>query len=140
MATSVQTILNRRTIDLEKELQTEEFQKYKSSARQSRYTRQSRMTSRATTKTGGNMGGKKTTLWDKGQTHPYIFICTTLWHEEDFEMKTLLRYVSKLLRHARKKEEQNDPNMYNLEMHIFFDNVFEKHTREKVLPVVIQFS
>ena len=68
---------------------------------------------------------------DKGQSKPYIYICTTLWHEEEVEMMTLMRSVSKLLRHARRREENpEDDNNYNIEMHIFFDNVFEKKKRE----------
>ena len=67
----------------------------------------------------------------KGQSKPYIYICTTLWHEEEVEMMTLMRSVSKLLRHARRREENpEDDNNYNIEMHIFFDNVFEKKKRE----------
>ena len=68
---------------------------------------------------------------NKGQSKPYIYICTTLWHEEEVEMMTLMRSVSKLLRHARRREENpEDDNNYNIEMHIFFDNVFEKKKRE----------
>jgi len=78
LATSVFTLLNRRTIDLEKELQSEEFSKYKSSARQSRYTRATgRITGRATTKTGA-MGGKKTTIWDQGRVLKHISFLKTL--------------------------------------------------------------
>ena len=46
-------------------------------------------------------------------------------------MATLLRSVTKLLRHAKKKLEKNDPTSYSLEMHIFFDNVFEKRDIDK---------
>ena len=62
-----------------------------------------------------------------------IYICTTLWHEEDFEMATLIRSVLKLMKHAklRKEKAQNaknfdDNDYFNLEMHIFFDNVFDE--------------
>ena len=34
---------------------------------------------------------ERSTRWFKGQQVPMIFICTTLWHEEDFEMATLIR-------------------------------------------------
>lgn len=43
-------------------------------------------------------------------------------------MQTLMRSVSKLLRHADRRRERDDS--YNIEMHIFFDNVFEKKKRE----------
>ena len=33
----------------------------------------------------------KSTKWYNGQKVPMIYICTTLWHEEDFEMATLIR-------------------------------------------------
>ena len=69
----------------------------------------------------------------KGQQIPMIYICTTLWHEEDFEMATLIRSVLKLMKHAklRKEKAQNaenfdDNDYFNLEMHIFFDNVFDE--------------
>ena len=45
-------------------------------------------------------------------------------------MKTLMRSVTKLLRHARNREEKQWENNYDLEMHIFFDNVFEKKKRQ----------
>ena len=45
-------------------------------------------------------------------------------------MQTLMRSVSKLLRHARERENQHWDNNYDIEMHIFFDNVFEKKKRE----------
>ena len=46
-------------------------------------------------------------------------------------MATLMTSVSKLLRKARdKQKDPEDDSGYDLEMHIFFDNVFEKKKRE----------
>ena len=84
------------------------------------------------TSDGRRTESRRTKQWSKGQRNPYVFICTTLWHEEEVEMATLMTSVSKLLRKARDK--QNDPEDdtgYDLEMHIFFDNVFEKKKREQ---------
>ena len=74
----------------------------------------------------------------KGQQIPMIYICTTLWHEEDFEMATLIRSVLKLMKHAklRKEKAQNaenfdDNDYFNLEMHIFFDNVFDEQEKRQ---------
>ena len=76
--------------------------------------------------------------WYTGQKVPKIFICTTLWHEEDFEMATLVRSVLKLMKSAKEKKEKaensdkdEDYDYFDLEMHIFFDNVFEKDKKEK---------
>ena len=47
-------------------------------------------------------------------------------------MATLMTSVSKLLRKARdKQKDPEDDSGYDLEMHIFFDNVFEKKKREQ---------
>ena len=40
-----------------------------------------------------------------------------------------MRSVSKLLRHARSREQEQWNNNYDIEVHIFFDNVFEKKKR-----------
>ena len=45
-------------------------------------------------------------------------------------MRTLLRSVTRLLRHARQKLESGE-NGYDLEMHIFFDNCFETRKKNK---------
>ena len=114
MFTTVFTLLNRRTLDLEAE--DEEFNKDQIDPLSFR------------NRVGSKFITKKTSIWDKGQHRPYIFICTTLWHEEDFEMRTLLRSVTRLLRHARQKLESGE-NGYDLEMHVFFDNCFETRKR-----------
>lgn len=70
--------------------------------------------------------------WFKGQQVPKIFICTTLWHEEDFEMATLIRSTLKLIRHSQlRKEHAEDNDYYDLEMHIFFDNVFDEKEKRQ---------
>jgi len=81
---------------------------------------------------------ERSTRWFKGQQVPHIFICTTLWHEEDFEMATMIRSVLKLMKHAKLRREKaedakysEDSDFYNLEMHIFFDNVFDENEKKK---------
>ena len=71
------------------------------------------------------------------QSHePYVFICTTLWHEEPEEMETLIRTLVRLILHQRQKTEDakmRDPTeeVYEFEINIFFDNTFEsKNSRE----------
>ena len=58
-----------------------------------------------------------------------IYICTTLWHEEDNEMRTLLVSLLRLINyvHNKKKQDVQDQDRFNLEINIFFDNVFEAH-------------
>ncbi len=59
-----------------------------------------------------------------------IFICTTLWHEEDNEMRTLLVSLLRLINyvHMRKNDKSlRKQERFNLEINIFFDNVFEGH-------------
>ena len=122
IGTSTFSLLNRRSVDIIEEQESEVFNT-QFSAGSKTTTRKSTVQGRKTNKSG---------MWSKGQKNPYIFICTTLWHEEDFEMATLLRSVVKLLRHARiKKNDPNQENQYELEMHIFFDNVFVKKPKDK---------
>ena len=59
---------------------------------------------------------------------PYIFICTTLWHEERVEMETLLRTLVRLISHQTKKREklrELKKECYDFEINIFFDNTFD---------------
>ena len=46
----------------------------------------------------------KSYRWSSGQRVPLIYVCTTLWHEEDFEMGTMLRSVIKLIKYRNDKE------------------------------------
>ena len=48
----------------------------------------------------------KSYRWSSGQRVPLIYVCTTLWHEEDFEMATMLRSVIKLIKHRNAKEKR----------------------------------
>jgi len=72
---------------------------------------------------------------------PMIFICTTLWHEEDNEMRTLLTSLLRLIHYVRLRKQDTtlrQQDRFNLEINILFDNVFESHNcREnpnKTLP------
>lgn len=72
---------------------------------------------------------------------PMIFICTTLWHEEDNEMRTLVISLLRLINyvHLRKQDETlRQQDRFNLEINILFDNVFESHNcrenPQKTLP------
>jgi len=49
----------------------------------------------------------KSTRWLTGQKVPMIYICTTLWHEEDFEMATLIRSTIKLMDYANKRKKKD---------------------------------
>ena len=40
----------------------------------------------------------KTAIWNEGQTVPMIFVCTTLWHENEAEMTTLLTSLIRLIK------------------------------------------
>ena len=42
------------------------------------------------------------------ETVPMIFICTTLWHEEDNEMKTLLTSILNLIEYVNSRENDKD--------------------------------
>ncbi|XP_062596475.1 chitin synthase chs-2-like [Saccostrea cucullata] len=76
---------------------------------------------------------------------PTIYLCATMWHETELEMKTLLRSIFRLNRHqfmmAVKqhylaengiREKPND-EFYQFEAHIFFDDAF-KESKEKIKP------
>ncbi|XP_061173520.1 chitin synthase chs-2-like [Saccostrea echinata] len=76
---------------------------------------------------------------------PVIYLCATMWHETELEMKTLLRSIFRLNRHQfmmvvkqlflLEKGIRKEPNeqFYQFEAHIFFDDAF-KENREKVKP------
>ena len=44
----------------------------------------------------------------ENETVPMIFICTTLWHEEDNEMKTLLTSILNLIEYVHSRENDKD--------------------------------
>ena len=58
---------------------------------------------------------------EEGDRLSYIFICTTLWHETDEEVATLIKSLIRLISHARRKRDE-----YEFEINIFFDNAFEQ--------------
>ena len=68
---------------------------------------------------------RKTALWTTGQKVPMLFVCATLWHETFEEMSKLVGSLVRLLRHLAAKRESNASDLFNVEMHIFFDNVFD---------------
>ena len=64
------------------------------------------------------------------ETKPMIFICTTLWHEEDNEMETLIKSLLRLCQYVNRRKRDpylTSKELFNLEINIFFDNVFDEH-------------
>ena len=63
-------------------------------------------------------------LMNKFITKSKIIGCATMWHESKEEMTALLMSVLKMDKDS-KKRSQNDEDVYDWEMHIFFDNAFD---------------
>ena len=93
-----------------------------------------------------SIAGRKTSTSyydESSQTVPMLFICTTLWHEEENEMEQLTNSLVRLCCQNKESKEAAKENaklgptkfqkFYNLEIHIFFDNVFEKTGDKKQL-------
>ncbi|CBY07843.1 unnamed protein product [Oikopleura dioica] len=107
MFTSLDVILNRNTVDIE-EVETYEER-----------------VSRLTVNFDRSRTTIKTALWNKGQTIPMVFVCTTLWHENEAEMTTLLTSLIRLVKTVEDRRTKNLSDFYNIEMHILFDNCYE---------------
>lgn len=66
---------------------------------------------------------------------PKIYLCGTLWHETRGEMIQILKSIMRMDidQSARRKAKDyfniHDPDYYEVESHIFFDDAFEKNDR-----------
>ena len=66
-----------------------------------------------------------------------IYACATMWHEEEEEMLEMLKSVFRVdsdysaRRLSRKYFEIDDPDYYEWETHIFFDNTFQKDKKDE---------
>ena len=66
---------------------------------------------------------------------PKLYLCGTLWHETRSEMIQILKSIMRMDidQSARKKAKEYfnviDPDYYEIEAHIFFDDAFEKNDK-----------
>ncbi|KAL3854410.1 hypothetical protein ACJMK2_013680 [Sinanodonta woodiana] len=69
----------------------------------------------------------------KMDTTPLIYLCATMWHENENEMVQLLKSIVRMDEDqcTRKNFQllfgRRDPDYYEFEAHIFFDDAFEPH-------------
>ncbi|XP_076822110.1 chitin synthase chs-2-like [Clavelina lepadiformis] len=60
---------------------------------------------------------------------PQVFLCATMWHETEQEMTQILTSIMRLDKDnaRRKKDAASDPDYYNFQAHVMFDDAFEKN-------------
>ncbi|XP_055860638.1 uncharacterized protein LOC106074351 isoform X3 [Biomphalaria glabrata] len=77
---------------------------------------------------------------DRSPDVPLLYACATMWHETRQEMIQLLKSLHRLDRDqyirklANEKVGGNDPDFYNFEAHIFFDDAMELDDFDRRVP------